>query len=56
MDLAGFLAIALDIAEVRQAFQQVDADRDGKITLDEAYAMSARMNQPNPQQTQCVIF
>ena len=57
LDLAGFLNVTLDLCAAKQAFQMVDADRDGKITMDEAFAFAARLNQGNPQQAaQCVIF
>ena len=54
LDLAGFLALALDIAEVRQHFERIDRDRDGKISLDEAYLLVAKF-QKVPQTHACVI-
>jgi Ca2+-binding EF-hand superfamily protein len=54
LDLAGFLSLALDIAEVRQHFERIDRDRDGKISLDEAYLLVAKF-QKVPQTHACVI-
>lgn len=54
LDLAGFLNLALDIAEVRQHFERIDTDHDGKVSLDEAYLLVAKF-QKVPQNHQCVI-
>jgi len=54
LDLAGFLNLALDVVETRMHFERLDKDRDGKLTLDEAYLLAAKL-QKKPQHTDCVI-
>jgi hypothetical protein len=54
LDLAGFLNLALDVVETRMHFERLDKDRDGKLTLDECYLLSAKL-QKKPQRTDCVI-
>jgi Ca2+-binding EF-hand superfamily protein len=54
LDLGGFLNLALDVAEVRQHFSQLDTDRDGKLSQDEVILLHARTHK-TPSNVQCVI-
>ncbi len=54
LDLGAFLNMALEAAEVKQHFAQLDCDRDGKLTQDEVYLLVARQ-QKTPNNVQCVI-
>jgi hypothetical protein len=54
IELGAFLNLALDIAEVRQQFTVLDQDRDRKLTLDEVYLLTARV-QKTPSHFQCCI-
>ena len=54
LDLGGFLNLALDVAETRQEFARLDADRDGKLSLDEVHMLVARTQRPAAP-VQCVI-
>lgn len=55
LDMAGFMNLSFDIAEIRQTFERVDLDKDGKLNMDEVYNLTARL-QKAPQNLSCSIM
>lgn len=55
LDIPAFLNLALDLASIRQEFLRRDADRDGKLNMDEVMAVVATCGAKTQNASSCVI-
>lgn len=57
LDVTGFISMGCTLAKVRQQFLKLDKDKDGKLTIDQVYTLTASYaKKPANNQLACTIF